>query len=287
MDRVSRSVYPAQAQFPTPSLYAKKYLYCCYAAGSMALPAGGTFVSPAERGIEVVYLESGSVSVSTKGAGSFLGDGMTFVADCEERPELTAVADSVLYFACADGANTRELYDFITSGGSSPFVANCDLRAYCGAIGEIMNNDPVGHDSEISAETHKLFCSLFDSALRRISGEKPQVARVREYIEKHYAEKLSLAKMARMANLSESDFGEAFRISTGFTPYDYLLTVRVTEGRRLLLETDLPLKEIAAKAGYSNLKSFSDMFTSKTGMPPSAFRRLFRKYTLINEVTNQ
>ncbi len=75
-----------------------------------------------------------------------------------------------------------------------------------------MGNDAVGHDSGISAETHKLLCSLFDSALRRISGEKPQVARVREYIEEHYAGKLSLAKMARMANLPESDFGEAFRL---------------------------------------------------------------------------
>ncbi len=275
------------ARFPSPSAYAKKYLYFCTAAGAKALPAGGTFVSPAENGIAVIYLASGSVAVSTKGAGSFLGDGMTFIADCSERPELTAVTGSVIYFACVDGANARELYDFITSGGSSPFVANGNLKAYCDRIVCVTGNDPVGHDSEISAETHRLFCSLFDSALRRVSGEKPQVARVRKYIEEHYAEKLSLAKMARMANLSESDFGEAFRVSTGFTPYDYLLTVRVAEGRRLLLETDLPLKEVAAKAGYSNLKSFSDMFASKTGMPPSAFRKMFRKNVIISEETDQ
>lgn len=263
------------ARFPSPSAYAKKYLYFCTAAGRKTLPAGGTFVSPAESGIAVVYLEKGSVAAATKGAGSFLDDGMTFVADCEERPELTAVADSVLYFACVDGANTRELYDFITSCGSSPFVANGDLKAYCDAIGDIMNDDPVGNDGRISAKTHKLLCSLFDSALRRLSGEKPSVARVKTYIDGHYAERLSLAKMARMANLSETDFGEAFRVSTGFTPYDYLLTVRVAESRRLLLETGLPLKEVAAKVGYSNLKSFSDLFTSKTGMPPSAFRKIF------------
>ncbi len=88
-------------------------------------------------------------------------------------------------------------------------------------------------------------------------------------------EPLDVAAMARRAAVSPRTFARRFREETGTTPLQWLLSQRVIEARRLLEETDLPIEEIAARAGFGTAASLRDHFRRATSTSPTAYRRTF------------
>ena len=90
------------------------------------------------------------------------------------------------------------------------------------------------------------------------------------------AEPLDVAAMARHAAVSPRTFARRFREETGTTPLQWLLSRRVLEARRLLEEGDLPIDEIAWRAGFGTAASLRDHFRRATATSPSAYRRSFR-----------
>ena len=81
------------------------------------------------------------------------------------------------------------------------------------------------------------------------------------------------AGLAKACGVSYSTLRTAFRAETGTTLGQYHLGLRLDEARRLLVQTDLPITEIAERAGFCNQKHFSSLFKRKTGVAPFAYRR--------------
>ena len=73
--------------------------------------------------------------------------------------------------------------------------------------------------------------------------------------------------------MAEVTFRRKFRAATGAPPHEYVLQSRVAEARRLLGETDLPIKSIAQRLGYNDVYFFSRQFKRFAGVPPALFRR--------------
>jgi len=90
------------------------------------------------------------------------------------------------------------------------------------------------------------------------------------------AEPLDVAAMARHAAVSPRTFARRFRAETGTTPLQWLLAQRVLEARRLLEATDLPVEEVAWRAGFGNAASLRDHFRRATATTPTAYRRSFQ-----------
>ena len=88
------------------------------------------------------------------------------------------------------------------------------------------------------------------------------------------SEPLDVAAMARHAAVSPRTFARRFREETGTTPLQWLLSQRVLEARRLLEESDLPIEEIAWRAGFGTAASLRDHFrrATSTSRPPTAAR---------------
>jgi AraC-like DNA-binding protein len=79
-------------------------------------------------------------------------------------------------------------------------------------------------------------------------------------------------RLARDAGLSAATLRRRFKRAMNMTPHAYFVRSRVDAARMLLLETDLPLKSIAARLGYENVYFFSRQFAQITGAAPGAFR---------------
>ena len=58
---------------------------------------------------------------------------------------------------------------------------------------------------------------------------------------------------------------------------DYLDMVRINKAKTLLLDTSMPISEIAARVGYSNQSYFTKVFKHNTGFSPNAFRMISKK----------
>ena len=103
------------------------------------------------------------------------------------------------------------------------------------------------------------------------------VERVRNYIEEHYAENLSLAELSGLVRANEFYLSHVFKKVTGYSPQQYILRRRIGKAQCLLIYTSLPLTEISARVGYDDSNYFSRAFKKIIGMPPRLYRQKWRE----------
>ena len=98
----------------------------------------------------------------------------------------------------------------------------------------------------------------------------------RRWAAERLGEPLDVAAMARHAGVSPRTFARRFREETGTTPLRWLLAQRVLEAQRLLEDSDLPIDEVAWRAGFGTAASLREHFRRATATTPTAYRRSFR-----------
>ena len=99
--------------------------------------------------------------------------------------------------------------------------------------------------------------------------------RIKDYIDRHFAEEFSLQQMADALHVSPYYLAHVCKEATGYSPLQYVLRRRIGEAQTLLITTDLPVTRIAAQVGYDNPSHFNAQFSKAVGMPPRTFRRLY------------
>ncbi|MBK6768131.1 MAG: helix-turn-helix transcriptional regulator [Ardenticatenales bacterium] len=97
--------------------------------------------------------------------------------------------------------------------------------------------------------------------------------RVRDRIDREYAQPLDVEALARGVNMSAGHLSRQFRIAYGEPPYSYLMTRRIERAMALLRRGDLSVTEVCFEVGCSSLGTFSTRFTELVGVPPSVYRR--------------
>ena len=97
--------------------------------------------------------------------------------------------------------------------------------------------------------------------------------RVRDRIDREYAQPLDVEALARGAHMSAGHFSRQFRQAYGESPYSYLMTRRIERAMALLRRGDVSVTDACFAVGCSSLGTFSTRFTELVGMPPSAYRR--------------
>ncbi|MEN0106902.1 MAG: AraC family transcriptional regulator [Pseudomonas sp.] len=113
--------------------------------------------------------------------------------------------------------------------------------------------------------------------LRLKGGLAPRLRRqLRDYIEAHLSEAISLGQLAGLAALSEYHFARMFRESFGVPPHRYLLARRLVRAQQLLQETALPLGDVALACGFASASHFSNRFRSALGATPGEYRAALR-----------
>ena len=100
--------------------------------------------------------------------------------------------------------------------------------------------------------------------------------RVNEYIDAHLDSALDIPELAQTLRMSESHFARCFRNSSGFTPHNYVMRRRLRRAEELLVQTELPLIDIALATGFAAQSHFSRRFHELTGLGPRAFRAQHR-----------
>ena len=100
-----------------------------------------------------------------------------------------------------------------------------------------------------------------------------QLRRVRDRIDREYAQPLDVEALARGVNMSAGHLSRQFRRAYGESPYAYLMTRRIERAMALLRRGDLSVTEVCFAVGCSSLGTFSSRFTELVGVPPSVYRR--------------
>jgi AraC-like DNA-binding protein len=100
-----------------------------------------------------------------------------------------------------------------------------------------------------------------------------RLRRVRDRIDREYAQPLDVEALARGAHMSAGHLSRAFRQAYGEAPYAYLMTRRIERAMALLRRGDLSVTEVCFAVGCSSLGTFSTRFAELVGVPPSSYQR--------------
>lgn len=95
---------------------------------------------------------------------------------------------------------------------------------------------------------------------------------VLEYIHSFYYEEIKIEDLALVAQQSKYHFIRSFKHFTGYTPYQYLITLRIEKAKDLLKYTNKSITEISYKLGFTSLTQFQRNFIRIVGYSPKKFR---------------
>jgi AraC-like DNA-binding protein len=151
------------------------------------------------------------------------------------------------------------------------------------ALGRILAEECVTSDNHSALYGDSLALAMVIDVLRLARRAKQQEARtglapwqlrrVKEFMQAHLSDGVTLHDLASLTGLSLGHFSRAFKASTGLPPHRWLIRARIAMAQHLLLNSERTVSEIALSTGFSEQSHLTRVFSSILGMGPAAWRR--------------
>ncbi|UVI28528.1 AraC family transcriptional regulator [Paenibacillus spongiae] len=160
---------------------------------------------------------------------------------------------------------------------TDPFIEQIN-ESFSRLLSEFERKAP-GYELLVKAELLRVFGLFFRYAKQYANTSGSRVHRGHDLsqllhvLRSRYMDSFSVSEAARMVNVSPNHFCRVFKQVTGKTLIEYLHLLRINEAERLLLETDLPVTEIAGNVGFSNMTYFGRIFKKMKAATPSEIRK--------------
>jgi len=98
------------------------------------------------------------------------------------------------------------------------------------------------------------------------------IAEAIDYIENNYSNKLTIEEIADHVYISKYYLIKLFKKTLGISPYRYIVELRITKSKNLLISTDMSLNDISAYVGFNSTSHFIKLFKEHTGITPKKYR---------------
>ena len=117
---------------------------------------------------------------------------------------------------------------------------------------------------------------LLASISERVSGQTKTMEQAlitaEAYLRQNFDQQIAITDVANEVDMSVYHFSRQFHNQYGISPYEYLIMQRISNAKKLLLNTSLSTKKISEACGYNNSSTFIAAFKTRVGMTPSQFR---------------
>ncbi|MNN53104.1 HTH-type transcriptional regulator CdhR [compost metagenome] len=117
--------------------------------------------------------------------------------------------------------------------------------------------------------------SQFSAHLAAQTAERSTIRAIQEYVLANLKADLGVPALAQRAGMSERNFARVFKMEADSTPAEFVELARIDAARRLVEESNLPLKRLADEVGYGNVDGFRRAFFRRLGVTPSDYRARF------------
>lgn len=202
----------------------------------------------------------------------------TFKLSQPQRHLMISVAEDVFIRVAAGAGCNPQLGDLSERTFSDAFLGQLCRRAWA----ETNCGDNLGH-SFASSVAATLVCGLLRGTVNRkgraqtsnrSAGLSPAaLTRIRDRCLDGLHEGISVAELAAVDGFDPRQFGRAFKVSTGQTPHQYLISLRTQRAQSMLRDTHLPIVEIALACGFYDQSHLTTTFIRLVGVSPFKFRQ--------------
>ena len=180
------------------------------------------------------------------------------------------------------GPSLPAIYAKYCERGGGPVIHPSDIKPYTDVLDELYrlaSSEDYIRDMRINENLSALLTCLMSESWhpgrRRGYREKQDVQQVKEYLDGHFQEKLSLESAAEQFFINKHYLARLFKEQYGVTFTAYLQQVRITHAKQLLRFTDKKIEEIGLECGCGDLTYFSRMFKKIEGVSPREYRSLW------------
>lgn len=226
----------------------------------------------------VMLVEKGSIQLHYHGKEYTASAGDMLLFDCAVPHRYTADPYAEFYWVHFSGANSLDLYHFLTRENGSVLYHAPHTQKSAMQIRNLVRQfatNQLIRDSEHSRLLYNAMCYLMETnSLETALPENSPTQQAVKYIQSHLGEDLSLKRLSAEVHLSPSHLIRVFRSNLHYSPHEYIVRMRLDRAKYLLKSTDMPIKAIAAEVGYGTESSFTGAFTEKIGVSPRKFREL-------------
>jgi transcriptional regulator GlxA family with amidase domain len=163
-------------------------------------------------------------------------------------------------------------HDIVTAGGSASWT---DLSLYL--IARYCGEEEARRIAKIFLFGDRSQGQLpFAAMVRPRQHADATIADCQQWIAEHYEIANPVAEMTARSGLTERTFKRRFRTATGYTPIDYVQSLRVEEAKHLLETTDAPIDDVSEQVGYEDSGAFRRLFKRQVGISPHQYRQRYK-----------
>lgn len=270
--------------FSTPSKLAESVLFYLYRCGRYLLTTEYSITRKNFNSYLIFYIEKGSLQIENEGKNYLAHSGDICIINCHLPHSYRANEEgTILDWLHFDGSNTAKFYRHILDrhkavfpiGEQSSIYQDIQWLLQCNRQAEKESRHLLAEDLISSRIHHMLASMLFaisDSSGVLNSSRNPSIEKAISYIQEHYGEAIGVNDIAAAVNLSRFHFTRLFKAELGYSPHEYLSTVRMNRAKELLKSSNYSIAEIAQMVGYEYTSSFSTVFQNKIGVTPKKYR---------------
>jgi AraC family transcriptional regulator len=189
-------------------------------------------------------------------------------------------AASVIAVHLAPSASSHDADD-ISHVPPSLYFENNNLKTTVQKLQSVL--DGSGIDDHAYAETLGLLLlwEIRHAADPQFTQLKPirggltalQLRRIKEFVDVRISKEIGISELASLVGLSQFHFIRAFKHSVGLSPYQYVLSERISIAKELLSKRDLSIADVALAVGFSDASQLNRVFRKLIGITPTVYRR--------------
>lgn len=129
--------------------------------------------------------------------------------------------------------------------------------------------------SRLARHPHTELLSSNDYQTVAAGQRNDRFTRINDYLITHFKEKITLAEIAAIAGMTPQAFCSYFKNMTRKTVFTYINDLKIGYSRKLLIETDLNIDQVAFESGFNNTTFFNRKFKEKMKKTPNEYRKQF------------
>jgi AraC family transcriptional regulator len=260
--------------FNTPSNISKSMLFYLKCAGHFFCNKDYLLKRDDYSSFLLMYIISGEGTIYYEDKVFYAKPNDVVILNCY-KPHIYTTSKWETKWIHFDGNVSKEYYELIcnTLGPVIPLNNSIIIPALLTTILNSFKNGILPNEHKASCYIQEMLTELLMvSPENNLEVKNQNITDTIFYIESNFRKELTLNDLASVAAISPYHYSRIFKKKTGYSPYEYIVMIRINHAKKLLKTSNMRIKEIAYETGFNSESNFVTSFKKHTHYTPKEFR---------------